>query len=126
MVAISKLTPENIEELESRFRNGATILEAIDGIMAESTYHENRKNNVEFAARMELAKDYITEIARGVVAKKVKLGDTETAKWWLERRNKKQFSSRTELTGEDGKDLPTPILGGLTKKDEVPTNDSTQ
>jgi hypothetical protein len=34
----------------------------------------------------------------------------ETTKWWLERRMKKDFSTRTETTGEDGKDLPTPII----------------
>ena len=31
----------------------------------------------------------------------------------LERLNKQKYSSRTELTGKDGKDLPTPILNGI-------------
>lgn len=34
----------------------------------------------------------------------------ETTKWWLERRMKSDFSTRTEQTGADGKDLPTPII----------------
>lgn len=108
----SKLTEENILELEQRFRDGATILEAIEGIMSESTYHQHRKDNSEFAARMEVARDYTTDIARRVVAKRVQRGDVDTAKWWLERKNKREFSTRSELTGADGKDLPTPILGG--------------
>lgn len=116
----SKLTKSNIEELEKRFRDGSTILEAIDGIMAESTYHKHRSENTEFAARMDMAKEYVTEIARGVVAKRIKRGDAEVAKWWLERKNKKEFSTRAELTGADGKDLPTPILGGAS----VPSDDS--
>lgn len=101
MPALSKLTNDNIEALEKRFRSGATILEAIEGIMSESTYHEHRKKNPEFAARMELAKEYITEIARGVVAKRIEMGDPEIAKWWLERKKKDEFSTKTEtdLTG---------------------------
>ena len=30
--------------------------------------------------------------------------------WWAERRMKEAFSTRTENTGADGKDLPAPIL----------------
>lgn len=117
MPAHSKITEENMLEMERRFRDGATNLEAIEGIMAEDTYYDNRKRNPEFAARMDMAREYITEIARGVVAKRIKRGDSDTSKWWLERKNKKEFSTRQELTGEDGKELmPKPILGGETKK----------
>lgn len=91
------LTEENILELEKRFRDGATTLEAIDGIFSEATYYLHLKENTEFSERMELAREYVTEIARGVVARRVKKGDAESAKWWLERRNKAQFSPKTEL-----------------------------
>ena len=38
----------------------------------------------------------------------------ETSKWYLERRMKEDFSTRTEQTGADGKDLlPQPILGNV-------------
>lgn len=33
--------------------------------------------------------------------------------WKLERMFKTEFAQRTELTGADGKDLPTPIFGGI-------------
>lgn len=115
MPAATKLTEKNLQELERRFRDGATILEAIDGLMAESTYHDHRSKNPEFAARMDMAREYITEIARGVVAKRIKRGDDQVARWWLERKNKAEFSQRTELTGKDGEQLlPAPILGGAT------------
>lgn len=106
----SKLTEENILELEKRFRNGATILEAIEGIMSESTYHEHRKNNSEFAARMELAKEYITEIARGVVAKRIQKGDADISKWWLERKKKNEFSTKIENDITSGGNAITPLL----------------
>ena len=34
----------------------------------------------------------------------------EMSKWYAERRMKQEFSTRTESTGADGKDLPTPIV----------------
>ena len=110
MARPTKLTEENILELEKRFRDGATTLEAIDGIFSEATYYLHLKENEMFSERMKLAREYVTEIARGVVARRIKKGDAETAKWWLERKNKKEFSSRSEITGADGKDLPTPII----------------
>lgn len=106
----SKLTEENIAELEKRFRDGATTLEAIEGIFAESSYYKYLNESPEFAERMSLAREYITEIARGVVARSIKRGDRESAKWWLERKKKAEFSTRSEMTGADGKDLPTPII----------------
>lgn len=36
----------------------------------------------------------------------------ETSKWWAERKMKDEMSLRSELTGADGKDLPTPLLAG--------------
>jgi len=34
----------------------------------------------------------------------------EMSRWYAERRMKQEFSTRTESTGADGKDLPTPIV----------------
>ena len=36
----------------------------------------------------------------------------DTTKFVAERLNKKKYSTRSELTGADGKDLPAPIYGG--------------
>lgn len=114
----TKLTEETMTELEKRFRDGATTLEAIDGLISEDRYYAYRKDSTEFSERMDLAREYVTEIARGVVARKIKRGDVDTSKWWLERRNKQEFSTRSEVTGKDGEALlPRPILGGESQKD---------
>lgn len=34
----------------------------------------------------------------------------ETSKWYAERRMKQEFSTRTEATGAEGKDLPQTVL----------------
>lgn len=41
----------------------------------------------------------------------------EASKFVASRLGKKKWSERTELTGADGKDLPTPIYGGTSTKD---------
>ncbi len=93
----SKLTEKNIAEIEKRFRDGATTLEAIDGIMGESTFYDYQKESESFAERVSLAREYVTEIARGVVARGIKKGDRQLATWWLERKNKAEFSPRSEV-----------------------------
>lgn len=42
----------------------------------------------------------------------------DMTKFTLERLNKKKFSTRQELTGAEGKDLPTPILQVNTEVEE--------
>ena len=44
----------------------------------------------------------------------------------LERLNKQKYSSRTELTGKDGKDLPTPILNGISSDNSNSENSETE
>lgn len=115
------MTPEVIDELEKRFRDGATNLEAIEGLISEDTFYDHQKRNPEFAARMDMAKEYTTEIARGVVSKAIKRGDRDTAKWWLERKNKAQFSTKTE-TDIRVKELPKPIMDVTGVSNEENTN----
>ena len=44
----------------------------------------------------------------------------EMSRWYAERRMKQEFSTRTESTGADGKDLPSPIFS----INEILRNDS--
>lgn len=43
----------------------------------------------------------------------------------LETLNKGKFSKRSELTGKDGKDLPTPILGNVQLNNSTTEDNST-
>lgn len=44
------------------------------------------------------------------------LSNVKNLEWKLERMFKREFAERTEVTGAEGKDLPSPLLGGLSKK----------
>lgn len=39
------------------------------------------------------------------------LSNVKNLEWKLERMFKREFAERTEITGAEGKDLPTPIIG---------------
>ena len=48
----------------------------------------------------------------------------DTRKWLMAKMKPKKYGDKIDMT-TNGKDLPTPILGGLTKKDAVQRDDST-
>ena len=43
--------------------------------------------------------------ARANIVKTIEGGDVSQSNWWAERKMKGEFSTRTEQTGADGKDL---------------------
>jgi len=64
--------------------------------------------------QIEAWQNMVKAKARQNVVKEINKGDTQESKWWLERREKKEFSTRTENTGADGAPLFT--LGDLAKE----------
>jgi len=47
----------------------------------------------------------VDDLAESTVIKSIRDGDVPTAKWWLEKRRRDKFATRTEVTGADGKPL---------------------
>lgn len=58
----------------------------------------------------ELKQEPFLKARRTVVSN---LDSVQGAQWYLERKKKNEFAQRSEHTGADGKDLPTPILANL-------------
>lgn len=73
--------------------------------ISEDTLKKWRDEDQEFA---DLCEAKIAEFVKRTV-KRTK------PEFQLERMLKDDFSQRSELTGKDGKDLPTPIYGGKAK-----------
>lgn len=98
-------TPAVAEKLRQAFEIAATDLEAcrFAGISAEALYNHQRKYP-EFVKYKEWLKETPDLAARNVVARaaQTSLG---AAQWWLERRKKAEFSTRSEVTGADGESL---------------------
>ncbi len=104
---MAKYTNDTVEKLEDAFRDGASITEACDQAKIDRrTYYNWIEDQNGFSTKMTEAQEWVTEIARSVVAQRItRRKDPETAKWWLERKLKNEFSTRTEATGKDGEPI---------------------
>lgn len=99
---------ENLEKkvkLEQAFAIGCTDKEACiyAGITPDQLYYYTSTVNPQFQVIKEELKEKPILKARQTIVKG--LDQADNAKWFLERKVKNEFSSRTELTGKDGKDL---------------------
>jgi hypothetical protein len=119
----TKMTPETVKKLEEAFAIGASDGEAcFYADISKETLYTYQDKTPGFLDRKNALKERPVLLARQTVAKSMET-DVNTAKWYLERKLKKEFASRNELTGADGKDLPTPLLGGVSKNTTPDTND---
>jgi hypothetical protein len=65
---------------------------SLSGI-SRSTYYAHLELNPDFSYKMELAKDWVTQRAKQVVAQAIDKGDLKAAQWWLERRSRAEFAA---------------------------------
>jgi len=93
-----------LEKLRSAFAFGCTDEEAIAyANVPTTTFYDYLKRHPEFAEERDRLK--LSPILK---ARKTVIDDlekTDSAKWYLERKKKDEFSLRVESTGKDGKDL---------------------
>lgn len=105
------MTPEVFVKLDEAFSNGATDKEAIfiAGI-SKDAFYKYVKENPQYNDRIDALRDMIKyqarrNIVRSIREEKEENKRTDTSQWYLERKAKDEFSTRTETTGKDGKDL---------------------
>jgi len=100
-----------VGKLIAGFNNGFNIEECCDysGIHKD-TYYEWIKKNKRFADDMKSARMGLGKKSKKVLSEEIQNGNWKCARWWLERTQRKEFASRTELTGEDGKQFEGVII----------------
>lgn len=98
-------TPDVVQKLESAFSLGATYEEAaaFAGISKRALFYHLEENE-EFLHRIEAHRDSLILKARTTMVNN--LQDPQWAKWYLERKAKKEFSTRLEHSGPDGGPMP--------------------
>lgn len=114
------MTEEALQILEDAFCNDATDEQAcfLAKICPSSLYNYQVEHPV-FLERKTQLKEMIKFRAKKNMKEAIEGGSLEESKWYLERKAKNEgFSQRTELTGKDGKDFPSPIYGGKSTKNE--------
>lgn len=87
------MTEPTVQKLEQALREGFSVEMAchVSGI-SRSTYYSHVDNDPEFMNKMELAKNWVTERAKQVLAQAVESGDLKAAQWWLERKARAEFA----------------------------------
>ena len=91
------MTPEVVGKLEQAFSLGCSDIEAclFAGISKQALYDYQTKNP-DYADRKAMLKEKLVLKARTVIAESLNKSDENTAKWYLERKAKDEFSTKVE------------------------------
>ena len=96
----TKFTPETISKLEQAFSVGCTDVEAcLLANVSNSALYNYQQANPDFVERKERLKESLSLKSRLVIADKLNKDDVDTAKWYLERKKKNEFSTKIETGG---------------------------
>lgn len=99
----TKLTPETLDKLRTAFLMGCSDIEAcLYADISKTALYNYQQKNPDFVDQKEQWKEQLTLKARTVIANALNNKDENTAKWYLERKAKNEFNTRTELTGANG------------------------
>ena len=91
------LTPEIIAKLEQAFSMGCSDLEAcFYADIGKTTLYNYQNAHPEFVERKERLKERMIFKARTVIADALNNKDENTARWYLERKRKDEFSTKQE------------------------------
>lgn len=116
------MTPDVLDKLRQAYLIGANDKEAYGyaGISHETFYNYIEKHP-EFREQITIWQNEPILKARTTVVKG--LDDVRNAQWYLERKQKDEFSTKFE-NDIRVKELPKPILGGVSKTEVVEVKDS--
>jgi hypothetical protein len=107
----TNLTPETISKLEQAWSMGCSDLEAcLHAGIGKSALYNYQNAHPNFLERKQILKEKLVLKARSVIANALNNKDENTARWYLERKRKDEFSTRTEQTGKDGASLVQKIF----------------
>lgn len=106
-------SPETQSEVLSSLQNGLTVEQTCrQAGIGTTTFYDRQASDQSFAEKVTVARELCETNARKKVAEAIEKGDMKTARWYLERKAKAEFSPRQEHTGEDGK----PLFDGMSEE----------
>ena len=97
-----KLTEEHFSIIENCLKLDFTIGEACDAAwISVSAYYKYYENDVDFALRMDRAREFPKMMARTAVMKRIRQWDAKTALRYLELRDKRRYNTDPSISDED-------------------------
>jgi len=117
--SFTKKTPEAILALETAASLDATVAElCLMAKISHQTYYTWINEDKKLKERLDTLRNKPVLKARKIVIDKME-ESYSNAMDYLSRKRKKEFSTRQELTGEDGKDLNGDTKEVITKLDSI-------
>lgn len=89
------ITERDVRKLSELLKVGHSVAMActISGI-PRSTYYDELARNEEFSDRMQAAQEVLTYRATQIVAMSIGGGNLKTAKWWLDRQDRREYQAQ--------------------------------
>jgi ACT domain-containing protein len=95
------MTDAIVSKLEYGFMKGLNVTECCHyADISRNCFYEYLDKNPEFKDRIEELKSCTSARAKLNVSEAIDNGDKELSKWWLERRNKDEFSVKQEVAAD--------------------------
>ena len=95
------MTDDLVNKMEYGFMKGLNITECCHyANISRQTFYNYVENNPEFMDRIEELKSNPSTKAKLNVVEAIENGDTDLSKWWLERKNKDEFSLKQEVSAD--------------------------
>lgn len=100
------MTAEVVSKLEYGFMRGLNVTECCHyADISRQTYYEYLEKNPGYSDRIEELRSYPAAKAKLNVVEAIENGDTDLSKWWLERKNKDEFSTKQEIAADVQNDV---------------------
>ena len=95
------MTEEIVSKLEYGFMKGLNVTECCHyADISRTTFYDYLEKNPEFSNRIEELKSSPSTRAKLNIVEAIENGDADLSKWWLERRNKDEFSTKQEVSAD--------------------------
>lgn len=95
------VTDAVVSKLEYGFLKGLNVTECCHyANISRPTFYEYLEKNPAFSNRIEELRSNPSTKAKLNVVEAIENGDTDLSKWWLERKNKDEFSTKQEVSAD--------------------------
>ncbi len=105
----TKLTPKTVTKLMAAFNKGYNDDEAcFYADISRNSFYRWYREDADFRDKIAQAKLQPNLHAKELVIDAIEGGDVNAAKWWLERKAKSEFGTRSEVALEGSIVIPDP------------------
>lgn len=109
------ITARVVSLLVTGFHNGLSVRQAcFQAGISHEAYYARLRSDKAFTDTMSRAQQLVSMTARTSITNAIKSGDVAASKWWLERRDRDDFSLKQEIEMEGT--IETPAQPPLTEE----------